>query len=254
MSPAIWTQCGGRRSCTDYAGDPWRVVEGQHLVSTRELVDSDEEQQLLEELLEGVKPPLPPDDARGLHYLLFTPFRHPPLRWGSRFGTRFERSLWYGSEELPTALAEVAFYRFVLLEHAPALGVNRPLVLELSAFRASVRSAAAVDLTSGEFARYEAELASATSYESTQALGAAMRADGVELVRYRSARDPAGGPNVALFSPRAFAKKKPTVPQTWHCVATRSAVEFSRKDYFVRASHRFEREAFEIDGRLPVPA
>ena len=116
MSRSIWMQCAGssERSLTL---DAWRVVESQYVVSTRKLVDSDEEQRLLEELIDGVKPPTPEGpEFRGLHYLLFTPFRHPPLRYGSRSGTTSERGIWYGSESRHTAFAEVAYYRLLFFE------------------------------------------------------------------------------------------------------------------------------------------
>ena len=252
MSPTFWTRCGGRRSCTAWAGSPWRVVEGQHLVSTRRLVDDDGEQRELEELLESAKPRVPRDAAgRSLHYLLFTPFRHPPLRHGSRFGGRHEPSLWYGAEELPTALAEVAFYRFVFMSFTPEL--RMPLRLELSAFQAEVRTEVAVDLTAPPFDACTADLASKADYTFTQALGAEMRADGVEVIRYRSARLD-GGTNIALFTARAFARPDPTVPQTWHCVADRERIEFRRKSYFERDTHAFARAQFLVDGRLPAPA
>ncbi|MDI7027707.1 RES family NAD+ phosphorylase, partial [Pseudomonas aeruginosa] len=67
----------------------------------------------LEELLESSKPPVPAD-AEPLHYLLKTPFRYPPLRWGSRFGRRHEPSLFYAALKLETAMAESAYYRCVL--------------------------------------------------------------------------------------------------------------------------------------------
>lgn len=57
------------------------MVESQEQVATLQLVDTLEEQALLEELLESSKPPVPAD-AEPLHYLLKTPFRYPPLRWG----------------------------------------------------------------------------------------------------------------------------------------------------------------------------
>ena len=88
MPSSIWTRCAGRSSLRPLSGRAWRVVESQHLFSTRKLVDSDAEQALLEELIEEVKPPT--GVPAGLHYLLFTPFRYPPLRHGSRFGTRAE--------------------------------------------------------------------------------------------------------------------------------------------------------------------
>ena len=95
MSSSIWTRCAGDSEIQPLRLEPWRVVEGQHQISTRKLVASDAEQALLEALIETVKPgQLSP--AR-LHYLLATPFRYPPLRHGSRFGRRFEPGLWYGA-------------------------------------------------------------------------------------------------------------------------------------------------------------
>ena len=66
VSASIWTRCGARASVRPLRARAWRVVEGQHRVSTRRLVDSHEDQELLEELLERSKPPLP--ETSGLHY------------------------------------------------------------------------------------------------------------------------------------------------------------------------------------------
>ncbi|HYZ89810.1 MAG TPA: RES family NAD+ phosphorylase, partial [Myxococcales bacterium] len=108
------------------------MVEAQFRNSTRKLVDSDAEQELLEELIDRrAKLPVP-EGFEGLHYLLYTPFRHPPLRNGSRFGTRLERGILYGARELPTAFAEVAYYRLVFLD-GPAIDLGE-LHLELTAF------------------------------------------------------------------------------------------------------------------------
>jgi len=118
MSSSIWTRCAGDSEIRPLHNSPWRVVEAQHQVSTRKLVDSAEEQALLEDLIDRVKPP----DATGgrLHYLLFTPFRYPPLAHGSRFGGRHERGIWYGSVERRSAFAEVAYYRLLFLEGTQA--------------------------------------------------------------------------------------------------------------------------------------
>jgi hypothetical protein len=229
------------------------VVEAQHVVSTRKLVDSDAEQHLLEDLIERAKPPVPPEpEFEGLHYLLATPFRYPPLPYGSRFGTRAERGLWYGGEALRTAFAEAAYYRLVFLEGTEA--ELDPVVVDLSAFRARVRSERAVDLTREPFAAHEAGISSPVSYATSQALGREMRAAGVEAFRYRSARDAGGGTNLGLFTPLAFASRRPDSPQSWYCVATRSVVELSRRDLLARGAHRFPREQFEVDGALPTPA
>src|SRR3954464_4226566 len=111
MSSSIWTRCAGVSEIRPLRASAYRAVEAQHQVSTRKLVDSSEEQILLEELIDSAKPP---DVTRGRsHYLLSTPFRYPPLLHGSRFGARHERGIWYGSETRRTAFAEVAYYRFV---------------------------------------------------------------------------------------------------------------------------------------------
>jgi len=168
------------------------VVEAQHQVSTRKLVDSAAEQALLEELIDNAKPR--DVTANAVHYLLSTPFRYPPLRSGSRFGTRRERGIWYGSEALVTAFAEVAYYRLVFLEGTKA--DLEPLTSQLTAFTVAARSTRAVDLVSPPFDRHRRTIASPTKYAESQALGMAMRSAGVELFRYPSARDTARGVNV----------------------------------------------------------
>ena len=109
----IWQACAGVEQIIPLRGRLVRLVENQGQVATLQLVDTLEEQALLEQLLESSKPSLPPGDEP-LHYLLRTPFRYPPLRWGSRFGRRHEPSLFYAACRLETAMAETAFYRFVL--------------------------------------------------------------------------------------------------------------------------------------------
>jgi hypothetical protein len=219
-------------------------------VATRKLVDSDREQAMLEDLLESAKPSAP--DAGGLHYLLSTPFRYPPLPHGSRFGSRWEPGIWYGCEALRTAFAEVAYYRLLFLDGTDANldGVET----DLSAFRASVDTARGVDLTTPRFARWRARLGSKTSYAATQPLGSAMRDAGVDACRYVSARDIDDGINIALLAPTAFASARPKTVQSWHSVSTRASVEISKRDYFERASYQFPRETFLVQGALPHPA
>jgi hypothetical protein len=222
------------------------VVEDQYLFSTRKLVDSDAEQRVLEELLEESKPAAAP---RGLHYLLLTPFRYPPLAHGSRFRTRADRGVWYGSREQRTAFAEAAYYRLLFLEGTAAID---GLELDLSAFRAAFDTARGADLTRPPFAAYREEISSPLTYAHSQPLGREMREAGVEACLFDSAREP-GGVNVALFTPRAFAARKPSAPESWRCVATRRYVELMKKDVLRRVAHRFVRGQFEVGGRLPAP-
>jgi hypothetical protein len=249
MSSSIWTQCAGASEIRSLRLVAWRVVEAQHQVSTRKLVDSVDEQAVLEDLIDRAKPP---DVTRGrLHYLLATPFRYPPLRHGSRFGTRYERGIWYGSEAPRTAFADVAYYRFVFLEGTrAALG---EVTTQLTAFTVPAKSERGVDLVAAPFDAHRAAIGSPGSYAATQALGGAMRAAGVELFRYPSARD-AAGVNVGIFSPAAFGAAKPRGFETWQCAATRQRVEMVKRGYFERAVFVFERGAFLADGELPAPA
>jgi len=250
MSSSIWTRCAGASELRPLRLEPWRVVEAQHRVSTRKLVDTLEEQALLEDLIEGAKPPDP--TAGRLHYLLATPFRYPPLRHGSRFGTRAERGIWYGSKTRRAAFAEVAYYRLVFLEGTHAdLG---PVSTQLTAFRVHARSERGVDLVAPPFAEHRDVIASPVDYAETQALGRAMREAGVELFRYPSARAGDGEVNVGAFSPAVFTGARPRSLETWQCTATRGLVEFAKLDYFRRGTFGFAREAFLVDGRLPLPA
>ena len=146
MSSSIWTRCAGDSELRPLLLAPWRAVESQHQLSTRKLVDSRDEQELLETLIDRVKPPAV-ETATSQHYLLTTPFRYPPLRHGSRFGGRHERGIWYGSETRQTVFAEVAYYRMVFLAGTAAeLGT---ITTQLSAFRVNARSARGVDLVAG---------------------------------------------------------------------------------------------------------
>lgn len=251
MSSSIWMQCEGDSELRELRLVPWRVVESQHEVSTRKLVDSAAEQELLEVLIERVKPPAVPGVR--LHYLLFTPFRYPPLRHGSRFGSRQERGIWYGSEQQRTAFAEVAYYRLLFLA-----GTHAALELvttELTAFTVRMRSLRGIDLDAPPFDAHRDVIASPASYVESQALGRAMRDAGVELFRFRSSRDVSGGANVGAFTPAVFRSATPQRFQRWHCAATSDVVEFTRGDLTgMRDTHQFERAQFMVNGQLPSPA
>jgi hypothetical protein len=247
--PAIWTLCDGSRHVRRRAFEAWRVVESQHVVSTRKLVDNNAEQELLEHLLETAKPVLPAEAGLNtLHYLLFTPFRYPPLRHGSRFGTVHERGLWYASLSRATALAERAYYRLLFLAGTTAR--LEPLLTEETVFRARVDAQRFVDMTAAPFTDHQTSISSPSSYAESQPLGAAMRASGVQAVQFVSARDPRHGSNIALFE-AVFASPKPIGPETWLCSAASRAVEFHSR--ILGLSLEFPRAVFEVGGELPQP-
>ena len=251
MSSSIWTRCAERFEPQRVSGPAWRAVESQHVTSTRKLVDSDDEQQVLEALIDTAKPPWPAGRRFvGLHYLLATPFRHPPLRYGSRFGTRRERGIFYCAEAQATVFAEKAYYVLLFLEGTEAN--IEPLTRPLTVFQVRVSTKKGADLTRAPFDAHVARVSSPSSYRDSQPLGAAMREARVAAFRFTSARDPEGGANLGLFEP-VFSTKKPINAEQWICTATRDRVELEPGPAVMRSRTRFGRESFEVDGVLTMP-
>ena len=217
MSSATWTPAALSRERRRLAGSCWRVVEAQHRVSTMKLVDTVEEQSVLEFLLDHTKPPIPAD-CRQLHYLLFTPFRY-----GTRYpeGSRFRRAghtagVFYASETAATAIAEMAFHRLLFFHDSPETPwpVN---AAEHTVFPVAFKSRSALDLTRAPLKRDRMLWTHPTDYHACQELADHAREAGVNVLRYESARAGAspGSINTALLSCGAFASRKPGTRQTW---------------------------------------
>jgi hypothetical protein len=225
----------------------WRMVEAQHVTSTRKLVDSLEEQIILEDLIEETKPSL----SSVLHPLLSTPFRYPPLSHGSRFGSHIEHALWYGALSLKTVMAEKAFYQYHFLHDSIAdFGV---VEVPLTAFSSHIKSTKAIRLTHSPFVKYKTKISSPLSYAVSQPLGSAMRDEGIEVFTFHSARDQTGI-NLALFTPKAFARKQPNEKsfQAWQCIVDQGVIEFVRSNALTIESQVFYKNDFMVDGVLPA--
>lgn len=247
----IWERCQGGQYIQPLSGTLYRLVESQEQVATLHYVDTLEEQALLEDLLEQVKPdhPLP---VEGLHYLLKTPFRYPPLAWGSRFGRTHESGIFYGGCAIATTLAEAAYYRFVFWYSMQGEPVKDHLRSEHTLFSAGYRCARGIRLQEPPFQAHEKLLRHPQAYAPTQQLGSAMRAAEVEAFEYRSARDPGQGICVGLFTPRALRNKKPSAMHQWLCEITADTVQFRR--FGDKETLAFPLPTFLVDGKLPLPA
>lgn len=189
-----------------------------------------------------------------IHPLLYTPFRYPPLKHGSRFSKSSEASLWYGSVALATAMAEIAFYRFNFLRASKAQYDN--VEISLTAFSAHIKTQQGIKLSIAPFAQYTPMISSPTSYEVSQTLGTAMRGAGVEAFSYQSARDHNRAVNIALFTPQAFLHKNPNGPsfQSWQCIANDRLIEFIRTSVMTSEAISFPLEVFLVNSVLPFPA
>ena len=225
MSLPIWTAAALSSEAVGFDARCWRLVEAQHRVSTLKLADTLDEQALLEELVEETKPAIPAE-CRHLDYLLATPFRY-----GSIYpkGSRFRRAgktkgVYYASEAVQTAIAEMAFYRLLFFAESPLTPWPKDAA-EYTAFSALIRTSRAIDLTRPPLSRDSALWTHRSNYEACQSLADAARKAELEAIRYRSVRDPAGRANVAVLSCRAFAKSRPIERQTWRIRLSPSGVQ-----------------------------
>lgn len=214
MSLPIWTPDALRSEARARHGGCWRLVEAQHRVSTMKLVDTLDEQAVLEDELEATKPPLPPPCVH-LDYLLATPFRYGRYPGNSRFRREgYSPGVFYASERVETSVAETAFYRLLFFFESPGTPWPRN-ALEFTAFEARYATTCAIDLTVEPFAEHSELWIRPTDYAACLALADAALAAGIGLIRYRSVRDPSNGINLALLSCDCFAMPRPIHMTTW---------------------------------------
>jgi RES domain len=225
-----------------YEQQVWRLVEAQHYVSTRKLVDSRAEQELLEDLIEETKPAIP-NECRHLDFLLATPFRY-----GSVYpkGSRFRRAgrtlgVFYASEEPSTAVAEMAFYRLLFFAESPRTPwPTNPA--DFTGFTTAIATPNSLDLTKPPLVRDRTTWIDPINYGPCQALADAARAAEAQIIRYESVRDPNRCASVAVLKCAAFAKTKPLDLRTWRirlsatgaqafCESPQQWIEFDRRTF-----------------------
>jgi len=245
-----WSTVVAQAPRTELKGLAWRVVESQEEIATMALVDTLEEQALLEFLLEQSKPPYP-KNARQLDYLLTTPFRYPPLPWGSRFGSQLEPSLYYAALTINTALAEAAFYRFVFWQGMDIAPLSGRLLTQHTIFSAQYLCDPGFALDQPPFDTYREILTNKRVCGPCQSLGSELRVANAQGFQYISARCPDGGLNIALFTPDALTSRKPEETQNWLCETRDDHVSFKGPHDI---AHTFGIDVFAVNGAFPVPA
>ncbi|MCH9697845.1 MAG: RES family NAD+ phosphorylase [Gammaproteobacteria bacterium] len=247
----LWQTCDGVTHINTLQTRGVRIVESQEQIATMSLVDSSSEQAILEELLETSKPPCP-DNSTSYHYLIKTPFRYPPLRYGSRFGLASQTGLFYASQALETALTECAYYRLIFLS-----GMETPpdkhIITEHTTFKVSIETSLGIALNQQPFDYYQASISNPVDYSVSQQLGSDMRDSGVQAFTYHSARGSQPGINIGIFEISAIKSKKPYGLEEWLCSTANDAVTFISK---LRKSTRFHFgiDEFLVESQLPSPA
>jgi len=203
----------------------WRGVEAQHIVSTIRLVDTPQEQSLLESLLETSKPELPPT-THPKHYLLTTPFRYSPAH-ASRFRPAGAKGQWYGAQSLYGACAELAYWRHRFLLDSTGLR-DDVLLVEHSFFQANIEGSA-VDLTLEPWVQARAAWTHTSDYSATHAVAAAAQDRNLQWLVYESVRAPDTRCAVA-FDPGCLSEPPGSLDRTlqrWICKVSKTAVMFS---------------------------
>jgi hypothetical protein len=201
----------------------WRGVEAQHVVATMRLADSLDEQRILEELLETSKPPLPPD-AKGRHFLIFTPFRYrSPV--ASRFRRPVDAGVWYGAETLETACAELAYWKWRFLGDSEGLA-GQALHTEHTFFEAKARGRCA-DLTAAPWKAASRAWSDKTDYSACQDFAAEAREHDLGWIRYSTVRAPQGA-CAAVLKPQVLSLAPSFEQQTWACKTTQAGAFLQR--------------------------
>lgn len=204
------------------------MVEAQYVVSTMNVVDTLLEQEVLEDILEECKPPIP-DEAAGLHYLLFTPFRYDTLIGrGSRFRSIGDPGVFYGAERIKTAAAETGYWRWRFLQDSA--GLDRLPPARFTAFSVPV-AGAMIDLRQSPFSRDAAVWMHSSNYGPTQAFGRIARTAALSAILYQSVRDPEPHYCCTVLTPKAFASKEPDAAmQSWTLTLLPAEAAWRRQD------------------------
>src|SRR5690606_29381457 len=138
-------------------------------------------------------------DARGKHWLIFTPFRYTPPPPGSRFRAPHDPGVFYAAFERRTACAEIGYWRWRFVQDSEGLTLLEAKAMSL--FATDVK-AAAIDLRKPPHSRKRRLWTDPDSYTGTQALARRAREDAVEAIVYESVRDPEHGGAIAVLLPK----------------------------------------------------
>lgn len=210
----MWTSTALASEHRAYHGTIWRLVEGQHRISTNRLAPDSATQALLEELAEEVKPTVP-EAARHLHFLLATPFRYGH-KSASRFRKANERpGIFYAAESEVTAITETAYWSLRFFSRSPGFAPPTTTV-EYTSFHVRVATDRALDLTAPPFAGQEADWIASDDYAACQALATQAREANTALIRTLSARTEERQCNIVALTPDVFEELSPSIHRTWH--------------------------------------
>jgi hypothetical protein len=227
-----------------------RLVEQQGAQATRRTTDSLDEQAWLEDFLEDSKPELPgAEECAVRHRLLLTPFRYRK-RHGSRFATRWDRGLFYGSRSRFGCLLEGAYYALVF-QDGPEHPFPHSSAMRKALVHVEVRTSRGLKLQNHGGKALQARLRDPIDSSFCQGIGRQMREAGIEAFEYHSARSvedviQVGAISCCVFTGTPFDQVEVQLEANELDVSIRCLDD--------NTVHHFRREQFEVNGELPQPA
>lgn len=227
-----------------------RLVEQQGAQATRRTTDNLDEQAWLEDFLEASKPELPSaEECAVRHRLLLTPFRYQK-RHGSRFATRWERGMFYGSRSRFGCLLEGAYYELVF-QNGPERPFPRSSAMRKVLFHVEVRTSRGLKLQNHGGRVLQARLRDPIDSNFCQDIGRQMREAGIEVFEYHSARSvedviQLGAISCCVFTCTPFDQVEVQLEA--------NELEVSIRCLDDNTVHHFQKQQFEVNGVLPQPA
>lgn len=201
----------------------WRGVETQYIAACIKLVDTFEEQDLLEQMLEVSKPPVPPVSEQK-HYLLLSPFRYFPAH-SSRFRPAQQSGLWYGSSTLEGSCSEIAYWRMKFIKDSAGLVASGEIITEHTFYQSNVQGRV-INLMAAPWVDFSHIWKHTSDYSGTHKLAELAQKEGIDWIQYESVRRPSCSlaavlkPDALHMEPAALEKSR----QEWTCKATRDTV------------------------------
>ncbi len=220
----------------------FRIVESDLHIATVKITGSLEDQMRLEELIDTVKPKVA---NQAQHYLITTPFRYPPLKYGSRYGTQSMRSFFYASLKPETCLVECAYYRFVFLNDL-TVPFDEPLNNNFLLFSVSISSLKGLDLTATHYEDINERLVDSNDYTLTQKIGQwAFIEQDFNLLKFPSARHQ-NGINYAIAKVQCIKSRKPKIHSRMACVSNQEQVIFQYQDQLIKIPKTVMQQAISL--------
>ena len=207
MSPVIWTPTELESKGSQLASEVWRCISPDSIRPLVKLVDTPEEVDLLQELLEISASPSPAQFA-GYNPVISGPFkRRPGTLPESRFRGIGDAGVFHSAFDMRTALCEYSWHQAKYRSHSEGLASVKAIPMQI--FSVNVKLSV-VDLGDSYFSSSRSSLLAKSNYAESQRFARILRKSKVQGARHVSVRNIEGGECLAIFDILGIASKEPS--------------------------------------------